>query len=177
MKGNQAQGHFSGVKAMLLCGALSLTIGMRADETQDRRAIGTVIAALNDPVERAALFTKDADSAVDFDRLADLHKRNLFPGGVVIGMDEPWTGMTVPRVVGGAIRFITPDVAIVDGASTVDRAITLARRVPLLFVLKRERAGWRISAVRVLRISNDTASEPSRLPFPRWAGMPLPAAR
>jgi hypothetical protein len=37
----------------------------------------------------------------------------------------------------------------VAGASTVDRAVTLARTVPLLFVMKKEKAQWRISAVRV----------------------------
>jgi hypothetical protein len=35
-----------------------------------------------------------------------------------------------------------------DGASTIRGAVTLARSVPLLFVMKREGAEWRISAVR-----------------------------
>jgi hypothetical protein len=65
-------------------------------------------------------------------------------------MNETWTEMTVPRVVSGSIRFITPHVAIVDGASTVEGAVILAQSVPLLFVMKKEKAEWRISAVRVL---------------------------
>jgi hypothetical protein len=122
-----------------------------ADETQDRTAIDRVIVALNDPVQRGALFVKDADSGVDFDHLVDLHRRYSPSAGPPIGMNEPWTVMTVPRVVSGKIRFITPDVAIVDGASTVEGAVTLARTVPLLFVMKKERTIWRISVVRVLR--------------------------
>ena len=70
--------------------------------------------------------------------------------GIVIEMNEPWTELTIPRVVSGSIRFITPSVAIVDGASTIRGAVTLAPSVPLLFVMKKDGAGWRISAVRVL---------------------------
>jgi hypothetical protein len=65
-------------------------------------------------------------------------------------MNETWTQLTAPRVVNEKIRFVTQDVATVDGASTIDGAITLARRVPLLFVMSKEGAEWRISAVRVL---------------------------
>ena len=50
----------------------------------------------------------------------------------------------------GKIRFITPDIAMVDGASTVQGAVSRIESVPLLFVMKRESAGWRIDAVRVL---------------------------
>ena len=141
--------HFHKMK-VILCFPLLFAVGLWADEAQDRAGIDKVIAALNDPVRRAGLFTKDVDSAVDFDRLVDLHTTNSSPYSAVIGMNETWTEMTVPHVVSGIIRFITPDVAIVDGASTVEGAVTLARSVPLLFVMKKEGAEWRISAVRVL---------------------------
>jgi hypothetical protein len=130
---------------------LLLVVGLSADETEDRAAIDKVITGLNDPVQRAGLFTKDAESDVDFDRLLDLHRKNSSPPGVLIGMNEPWTELTVPRVVSGSIRVITPDVAIVDGASTVEGAVTLVRRAPLLFVMKKEESEWRISAVRALK--------------------------
>src|SRR5262245_58009001 len=61
-------------------------------------------------------------------------------------MNEPWTVMTVPRVVSAKIRFITPDVAIVDEATTVEGAVTLTRSVPLLFVMKKESTTWRTKA-------------------------------
>ena len=129
---------------------LLFAFGLRADEAQDRTAINKVIAALNDPAQRAGLFTKDVDSTVHFERLVDLHRApTSLPGGI-IGTHEPWTGLTMPRVVSGNIRFVTADVALVDGASTVEGAVTIARRVPLLFVMRREAAQWKISAVRVL---------------------------
>ncbi len=69
---------------------------------------------------------------MDFDRLVDLHRLNS-SNNVVIGMNEPWTQMTIPRIASERIRFITADVAIVDGASRLDEAVTLARRVPPSF--------------------------------------------
>ena len=139
--------HFCVVK-LILCFPLLCAFGLWADEAQDRAAIDKAIAALNDPAQRAGLFTKDADSSVDLGRLLDLHRKNSSSRGFVIGMDETWTEMTVPRVVSGSIRFVTPDVAIVDGASTIRGAVTLAPSVPLLFVMKREGKEWRIGAVR-----------------------------
>ena len=124
---------------------------MWADETQDRAAIEKVIAALNEPARHADLFTKDADSGVDFDRLVDLHRLNS-SNNAVIGMNEPWTQRTIPRIASERIRFITADVAIVDGASRLDGAVTLAQRVPLLFVMKKEGADWRITVVRLLTV-------------------------
>jgi hypothetical protein len=133
---------------VLLFLPLSLAIALAADQAEDRAAIEKVIAALNDPAERANLFLKDVDSAINFDRLIDLHRLPAPPRG--IGMNETWRQLTVPRVVSERIRFVTPDVAVVDGASTIDGAITLARRVPLLFVMKKNGAEWRISVVRML---------------------------
>jgi hypothetical protein len=109
-----------------------------------------VIAALNDPVRRAGLLTGDVDSGVDFDRLIDLHRKYSLSVGAVVGMNEPWKELTIPRLVSGSIRFITPSIAIVDGASTIRGAVTFAPRVPLLFVMRKDGAAWRISAVRVL---------------------------
>jgi hypothetical protein len=65
-------------------------------------------------------------------------------------MHETWRVMTVPRIVSDSIRFITPDVALVDGASTIRGAVTMAQSVPLLFVLKKDGGEWRIHAVRRL---------------------------
>jgi hypothetical protein len=138
------------MKAILCLLPLLFAVGLRADEAQDRTAIANVIASLNDPAQRAGLFTQDSSSSVDFDRLIDLHRRVPSASALVIGTHETWTELTVPRVVSGTILFVTPDVAIVDGASTVEGAMTLTRRVPLLFVMKKEGDEWRISAVRVL---------------------------
>jgi hypothetical protein len=147
----------------LFCLPLFCATALWADETQDRASIEKVIAALNDPGHSAALFTRDANSDVDFDRLIDLHRLDSFLPYRPIGMNEPWTELTAPRVVSGAIRFVTADVATVDGASTITGAVTLAPNVPLLFVMKREDAKWKISSVRVLRIR---AAPPIRIFYP-----------
>jgi len=127
-----------------LCLLLPLTAGMAADYQVDRIAIERAVASVNDPELRFAAFTADAHSDVDFDRLIDLH----WKPGLVIGMDEPWRELTVPKIVSGRIFLVTPDLAIVDCASTIRGAVTLKERVPLLFVLKRVELSWRIAAVQ-----------------------------
>jgi hypothetical protein len=144
----------------ILCLALFCAAGLWADEIHERAAIDKTIAALNDPAQRARILAWDVDSRVDFDRLVDLHRRNLPVASVAIGMDERWTELTVPRVVGGPIRFITPDVAIVDGASIIRGAVTLRPRVPLLFVMRKTDREWRIAAIRVLPLNSSTSSRP-----------------
>jgi len=46
-----------------------------------------------------------------------------------------------PRFVSTTIRFITPDVALVDGTW---------QTVPLLFVMKKEENDWKIASLRTL---------------------------
>ena len=131
----------------IVCLALLFGAVVWADEAIDRAAIDKVIVGLNDAGHRAELFTKGADCKVDFDRLVELHRK---PGGMV-GMDETWTQMTVPVVVSGKIRFVKGDVAMVEGASVVEGAVTMARRVPLLLVMKKEGGKWRVDAARVMK--------------------------
>jgi hypothetical protein len=133
---------------VILCAVVILAAIGRADEAKDRIAVNEIIEAINDPVQRPTLFTKEADSTVNFDTLIDLHlrSRNVGVGGV--GIDETWRVLTVPRVASGTLRFITPEVAIVDGVSVIRGAVTLVETVPLLFILKKEQTVWRICAVR-----------------------------
>ena len=149
---------------VILCAVVIFATIGRADEAKDRIAINEIIEAINDPVQRPTLFTKDTDSTVNFDRLIDLHlrSRNVGVGGV--GIDETWRVLTVPRVVSGTIRFITPEVAIVDGASVIRGAVTLVETVPLLFVLKKEQAVWRICAVRRIVSAGMQPSIPAAQP-------------
>jgi hypothetical protein len=131
LKGIQTTWHFSTV---ILCAAVIFGAIARADEANDRIAVNEIIEAINDPVQRPTLFTKDADSTVNFDWLIDLHfrPRNVEVGGVGgVGIDETWRVLTVPRVARGTIRFITPEVAIVDGASVIRGTVTLVETVPL----------------------------------------------
>jgi len=122
---------------------------LAADKAQDVAGIDFTIAALNNAYSRASLCTQDAVIRVDFENLIELHtRRPIIPA--VIGLDESWTILTIPQVVSGPIRFTTPDIAEVQGASRVANATTLVPRVPLYFTLKKQEGRWRISAVRLV---------------------------
>ncbi len=131
----------------LICGLLMLFSFTRADERSDRLAIQRLIDALNeylaDPGQQpaAAPFTDDAGNEIT--RLSDLD-RSLVPA------NKPWPEVTEPTIVIQAIRFITPDVALIEATNVQYGSIILVRRVPLLLVVKRETSGWRIAALRIV---------------------------
>jgi hypothetical protein len=147
MKGWPTPRHFPGTRTILLI-ALLLAPVIRADEAQERASIDHVIVALNNPEARGPLFTKDADCAVNFDRLLDLHIRSDW-SPIAAGIDEPWRAMTVPRIVSGPIRFRSSRVAVVEGASTIGGAVTFKPSVPLIFVLRKQGGQWRIQSVHL----------------------------
>lgn len=119
-----------------------------ADEATDRVAIEGVIGTLNadktgaDQKRIASLFTTDADN--EFDRLANLDRRLLQSS------DKPWSEVTTPRIVIQSIRFISAEVALADAANTQYGSTILVRRVPVLFVMKKQAGEWRIASLRVL---------------------------
>ena len=133
---------------LLFCGFL------RADEAADREKIGRVIAALNQIPRPAGLFT------ADFDGWAALAAPGIGGGLTVVISHEPWGEARLePRSLGtvldsrissGAIRFITPDVALADGALRYTGESGTSQTTPLLLIMKRDGEGWKIAAVRVL---------------------------
>jgi hypothetical protein len=130
----------------LVCIPLLFAAHAWADQAADRAAIERVVGVLNSsrPGEMpdSSLFTADADNQLD--RLADLNRR-LFQAS-----KEPWSEATAPRMAIQSIRFVTPDVALVDAADTQYGSVILARRIPVLLVMKKEGADWRIASLRVL---------------------------
>jgi hypothetical protein len=125
---------------LLTCIALLFAACTFADEAADRKAIREVISSLNQPrdsdsaIPVARLFTSDADSA-DVARLTRLVQQ----------LDEarrPWSELSSPQIGLGAIRFVTPDVALVAAQSA--RYGTVVPGRPLLFVMKKVGADWRI---------------------------------
>lgn len=95
---------------------------------------------LSDPKAIEALFTSDADQYTTGGEW-----RRGVPQ-LVKGMLETSARNPGPRVIAvAAVRFITPDVAIVDGDYTtgVD-----ARRIWTTITVKRESGRWRITAIR-----------------------------
>lgn len=131
----------------LMCGLLIFSAFARADERTDRVEIQGIIDALNNYVpdggqhQVSALFTSDADNQLA--RLLGLD-RGLVPA------NTPWSELTRPKIALQSIRFITPDVALVDAANSQYGSTILVRRVPLLMVMKRESSGWRVASLRVM---------------------------
>ncbi len=165
--------HYTSMRAILLLSFLFASCAL-ADETADRLAIGRTIAALNEVPQRPGLFTEDGDSSFAVKPLLGsqpVSVRLLTTSGnpvpappahaTVEISNEPWGEATIiypgmpslppmemldPRIVSGTIRFITADVALVDGAYTYR-----AEKTPLLFVMKKEKDNnWKIASLRVL---------------------------
>ena len=103
---------------------LLFSMAAGADENADRAAIVKIIVSLNDGKARLEL------------------QCDLLPGGV---MSE----VTPPRISMRAVQFITPDVALVDAENTQYGSMIGVRRVPIVFVVKRDGTEWKIAATRV----------------------------
>ena len=125
----------------------------------DRQGIEHLVAALSDShtsiEQKAGLFTKDARG--EFDRLAALEYGNQ--------ARRPWSEVTEPYFVIRSVRFLTPEVALVDVDYRQIGSLGPMLRVPVLLVLRRESVGWRIAAFRPY-----TANRPFQFVRPHAAG-------
>ena len=115
------------VKAILI---ITLLSGMAwADEAADRVAITrTVAASARTDAKIADLVTSDFDGEL-----------------VKLPQAQPWCELDCPKLTLGAVRFITPDVALVDGTATGDGVVP---GPGFIAILKRVGDGWRIASMR-----------------------------
>lgn len=144
-----------------------------AEESADRGQIDKVIAALNVTPEPSGLFTDDSVSDLgklpqpartQFQLMAGSPVTPAAQPAVVIS-HEPWgearinldgVGLSIPvmemvnpHISTGTIRFVSADVATVDGKWTyTDGGST--QTIPLLFVMRREGDEWKIASARLL---------------------------
>lgn len=153
-----------------LCLLLASAVYVLADEASDRAAIERTIAGLNEMPRRGALFIDEANALAELARLPRVApgSRILRPRGdpplpTVTISHEPWGEATInfplmasptleilnPRITGGAVTFITPDVALCDGTWTYNDGSAL-QTIPLLLVMKKEGADWKIASLRML---------------------------
>lgn len=109
---------------------ITLLSGMAwADEAADRVAITRTVAAAAKPDAKAAdLLTADFDGEL-----------------VKLPAAQPWCELDCPKLTFGAVRFITPDVALVDGTATGDGVVPSPA---FIAILKRVGDGWRIASMR-----------------------------
>jgi uncharacterized protein (TIGR02246 family) len=128
-----------------LC-AISLPAQSPTDESAIRSLVKNYLGARenNDPKAVRALFTADADQLVSS---GEWRKgREAIVKGTLASSRN--TGGTRTITVKN-IRFVTPDVAIADGAyelSGLKGGTT--RDMWSTFIMKHEREGWRIAAIR-----------------------------
>jgi hypothetical protein len=134
--------------AMVFAGAV-----WAADEAADRTAIeNTVRFACASPT-RPGLFTSDFDDAelVRFKKVCTPESGAIpitvdgKPGTLVISKEPMGEATWFPATANGSvgvkkIRFVTPDVAIVD----------VAAKSPVFMVLRRVGTDWKIASIRML---------------------------
>lgn len=160
--------HYPTVKAALFL-SFFLASSALADDAADRSAIDHIIARLNQRPFPVALFTNDSDALLELQRLPKvepIESRLLMPPAdhpTVEISHEPWGEATInlssrppvvesvnPRIAGGDIRLITPDVVLADGAWTYKNATGAVQAIPLFFVMKKEGDNWKIAALRTV---------------------------
>jgi len=159
---------------------LPLLIGAAwADEAADRTAIATTVAALNEFPQRAELFTTDTDAHSALDQLlkgkrpvyrmqsgaTDAASSSSSDHPTLIISYEPWGEATIgfpgidgmprvkmvnPRIVASNIRFVSVDVALADGVLLYEDSSGDAQATPILFVMKKQGADWKIASIRIL---------------------------
>jgi hypothetical protein len=178
VKGYSIKRHTARVKAILFV-ALSFAsfafANEAADDEADTAAIHHTIADLNWLAMRSSPFTADANVAEELGHLPRVpYWRSsaysvLWAGPPTVTISkEPWGEATItfpgfssfpevsahpipiPKITSGAIRYITPDVALVEGTWTSEGDGVATRTVPLLFVMKREADKWKIASIRTL---------------------------
>jgi hypothetical protein len=158
--------HSSHVKA-ILCLPLCLALCYAADDAASRAAIFQAIVSLNGGPAPGA-FTVDADS--ELDRLPKVKQVFELPfpepfqshptvtisqeiwGEATISLGDVaccWEIVLSPRISCGAIRFITPEVAVAEGTWKYEDG-PATQTIRLLFVMKNETGAWKIASLRVL---------------------------
>jgi hypothetical protein len=136
--------RFSNVQSVLLL-SLLLAVSAWSDEPADRSAIDSTISSLNGIPRPTEHFTADSDAPSALDQLWKVN------GYTVAIAHEPWgeanIKMKIPTILGRTTRFITSNVALVDGTCSYAEGST---PIPLLFVMKKEGDVWKIASLRVL---------------------------
>jgi hypothetical protein len=148
----------------ILCLSILLASGAWADQLDDRAAIERVISTLNTSAVNRGAFTVDFRATELTQLWSAFPLLTIGPGSVIIS-HEPWgEAQWVPaavlppqahfRLVIRSVRFITPDVALVDAvtgppmASPAPDNSVPPQRVPVLLVMQREGTDWRIASIR-----------------------------
>jgi hypothetical protein len=127
---------------LLLAGGLNAAL---AAEAAERAAVDELVSAVNiarsvnDPQVFEALIAKDADpderaAILAFERVVSAEAR------------RPMSEVSIPRLAVRAVRFIAPEVAVVDAVNI--QIGPMVRKVFVVLILRKEGANWRIAMLR-----------------------------
>jgi uncharacterized protein (TIGR02246 family) len=133
--------------AIVICALANATLAAQspADDAAVRAVVARYVNAreLRDAAAIEALFTQDADQLTtsgEWRRGRD----TVVPGTLESSRRNPGTRQI--RI--DTLRFLTPDVAIVDGPYEISVAGAAPRPMRTTIVVKREADAWRIAAIR-----------------------------
>jgi hypothetical protein len=122
--------------------------------------IERTITSLNDPARRASAFAENGDGPSRYEELKSAIPVKTFrilgpmesASPVLTISHEPWGEVQLqfpaPRRYG--TLFIGSDLALSESSCMYQYPGELARTIPILFVLKREGAKWKIASLRIL---------------------------
>jgi len=160
------------MRLVLCLSILMASSAWAADEAGDRAAIEKVISTLNSAPGSPGLFTEDFSDGAVLTSLGVFRSAAIRQDAILLGVPcqapEVWPELGCPSQTrsGGqltvglpaptshfviqSIRLLTPDVALVDAVNERGRAGALGH-TPVLLVLRKDGAVWRIASLRAMR--------------------------
>ena len=132
---------------LLLCVLLSAPWAFGANEITDRADVDKLIFALKDALGRRDQNAISKLLASDTNR-PELSRSllNLNPG-IPEPAGKPWSEFSRPILMINTVRFPEKNLAEVETAATQYGSVA-TRNAAIVFLLKREKSGWKIESVR-----------------------------
>jgi hypothetical protein len=143
MKGIGGWRNEMSMKALLAL-LLLLPAGLGANDSTERSRILAVFDEVNtsqgfEPAVLRKHFARDIDPR-EVEPFLLLQSR--------MADRRPWSETTIPRLVLVQVRFVTPEVALVE-ASVTQFGPFAWRRDPMLFVMRKQGAEWQVFSIRM----------------------------
>jgi len=132
---------------LLLCVLLSAPWAFGANELTDRANVDKLIFALKDALGRrdqnaiSKLLASDTNRPELSRSLLNLNPGTPEPAG------KPWSEFSRPILMINTVRFPEKNLAEVETAATQYGSVA-TRNAAIVFLLKREKSGWKIESVR-----------------------------
>jgi len=128
-----------------------LVLAQEIDTAAETDRIRSVIASINkarsagNAVAFGQVFAPDGDFRIGRELVAS------GPVAIAAAVRESkiWSEMTAPQIGDVSIRFVSSDIALVDGRQTRYGSMVLKQTAPVTLVLKRDGEEWRVLSLRI----------------------------